>query len=116
MSVETTDYAVCAQEGCKVALPTPEDAREHIDATMTPTGATTGVTATAHSYRILNPTPEEKAQRAVDRIVQTATERACEDLDSEIQSGRVQPDDVRTALSRYPDFSDEWDAWTEGDR
>lgn len=113
MSTQATDYAVCVEEGCGIALPTPEDAARHGNETMRATGATTGVTARGHSRRILNPTPQEKADRAVARIVEEAIERAFEDIDREISNGGMTRAEATEALRWFPDFTDGWAEWNE---
>ena len=106
-------YAVCSD--CGVDLPTPQDAHEHSQATMTPTGATSGVTARGHGYRVINPTPEEKARRIVDREVgdamEQARENAFEGLDREIRAGRITEGEVSEHIRYYDGFADEWAEW-----
>jgi hypothetical protein len=111
MSAETTDYAVCVEEGCGIALPTPEDAEKHGKETMRATGDVTGVTARGHARRILNPTREQQADRAVGYEIERATERAFEALDREIEAGRLTRAEVTKAMRYYPDFADGWAEW-----
>lgn len=112
-TTETTDYAVCTREGCRIALPTPEDARKHGNDTMEPTGATTGVTARGHGYSVLNPTRDEQVTRMVGFEIDQATTRAFEALDSMVDEGRLTREEITKALRWYPDFSDGWSEWNQ---
>lgn len=119
MSTETTakPYAICKHDGCAADLPTPADVKKHTAETMAPTGATTGITARSHAYEVVNPSPEEEAERAaqsvVGRAIQEAQERAFEEIDREIDAGRVTKEAVTKELRHYPDFADGWAEWRD---
>jgi ribonucleotide reductase alpha subunit len=116
MSNETTTqpYAICTTEGCDVEHVDREAMREHQKQTMAPTGEP-GVVARSHSSRVVNPTPEEIVERAarsaVNRALEDAQERAFDDLDREIRSGRVTEAAVTKELRYYSDFADGWDEY-----
>lgn len=110
----TQPYAICTTEGCGVEHAHREAMREHQKATMALTGEP-GVVARSHSSRVVNPTPEEARQSliryTVGRAIEDAQQRAFDDLDREIQSGRVTEEDVTAELRNYPDFDDAWDEY-----
>lgn len=121
MSAETTTaqpYAICTTEGCGVELADQEAAEEHRTSTMAPTGEA-GVVARSHSTRVVNPTPEEAEEQAARRVVawaiESAQERAFEDIDRDIRNGAATEEAVTKELRFYPDFADAWDEWRKAD-
>jgi len=109
---DTKPYAVC--NTCGTDLQTPAEQREHMDATMKATGEL-GITARSHSTTVVNPTPEEVEARRLRGVVESATERAlnelCERLDDDVRRGRITEQQVTEQLRGYPDFSDAWADW-----
>lgn len=102
-------YARCLV--CDTVLPTPADAQQHSNDTMTPVDNEPGVVARAHRMRILNPTPLELAENDVRYEVDRAIERCCGELWSDVERGEHSRDDVTKALAYYPDFAEVWDEW-----
>lgn len=106
-------YARCLT--CDLVLPTPDEARQHSQDSMEPVTGEGSVIARGHSYRIVNPTPEERAASQVRREVEDAVLRCMEDLDTMVYRGRLTVDQVREGLRDYPDFRDAWDEYVEGE-
>jgi len=110
-------YARCLTEGCGFVADTKEQMSAHADESMTPTGATTGVTASGHSYRVENPSRADALRSKVMQEADDALESALtEFVDSVYRLHRN--DDVPladlTAAVKAAFLSHEWDeAWAE---
>lgn len=112
MTAETDQYAICldcdAEHADRAAM------NQHGHDTLAPTGEQ-GVVARGHRSRVVNPTPEEQAQRRIRSVVSSAVESGMnetfEDLDRAIRRGHVTEDAVTKELRSYPDFTDGWDEW-----
>lgn len=102
-------YAVC--KTCGVDLPTPDDASRHAKETMQPIDGT--VNARSHTWQVINPTPQELAEREVRWVVEGALTDFCFELDRLIERGKVTREQVTEALRGYSDFADSWEDWEE---
>ena len=115
MSTTTAPHSIC--NDCGEEFASRAEAQSHGEATMTPTGATTGITARGHTVRTVNPTPEEQAESRLRSIVGSAVsdalDRAFDRLDTAIRRGEATEEDVTRELQNYPDFADGWDEWRE---
>jgi len=110
-------YARCLTEGCGFVADTKEQMSTHAAESMTPTGATTGITAQGHSYRVENPSREEALRSAVMREADDALESALTDFADSVYRLHTN-DDVPlvelTAAVKEASPSEEWDeAWAE---
>lgn len=117
-TTDTTQYAHCLD--CPTVFADRAAMREHMSATMTPTGEQ-GVVARGHGALVDNPTPEEQAESrarsTVSRAIERAMDEAFEDLDGDIRRGYVTEAEVTAQLRFYSDFADAWDEWrAEADR
>jgi len=110
-------YARCLTEGCGFVADTKEQMSAHAAESMTPTGATTGVAAQGHSYRVENPSRADALRSEVMREADDALENAqTEFVDAvyRLHANDGVPLADLTAAVKAASPSHEWDAaWAE---
>ena len=109
----STHYAECVECGEKTN--TRAAALAHSSSTMQASGADSGVTASGHSFTVVNPTPDELNQRRIDSkvnwAIDDAIQSAIEELERDVERGDITAAEVASALNAYPDFADAWDEY-----
>jgi len=120
-------YARCVD--CGFVADTREQMSEHASSTMKPTGQSSGVTASGHSYRVENPAREDAIRREVMREAADALESAVQEFIESVYrlhsregvslkelTEAVKSSEWSEAWAEYiADDEDEDEAETEGD-
>lgn len=102
----TKSYAKC--EDCGLDLADRDAVTAHGRDTMTPTGATSGITASGHRVSIVNPTESEIQASRVRMKIQDALDSAYEDLYDSIERGEFTAEQVKAEMWVF-DVADGWD-------
>lgn len=87
---------------CGIELDTQDDSRSHMDDTMRASGGK------SHTVWIANPDRATRIKWGTSLIVESAIDRAIEELDGLVQRGQITTGEVEEALSLYPNFEDAW--------
>ncbi|WP_269304854.1 hypothetical protein [Aeromicrobium sp. HA] len=112
MTDATTHHSECLDCEAKFADKNEADVhmRETFDAA--PVGAD-GWSRSGHRTRVVNPTPEEraeiKARSTVSWAVSDAVDGAIDSLIRKVDRGDITAEEVRHHLRSYSDFIDAWD-------
>jgi len=110
-------YARCSEDGCGFVADTKEQMSEHSSSTMKPTGQTSGVTASGHSYRVENPSREDAIWREVMREADDALESAVQEFVDSVyrlhSREGVSLDELTVAVKSVAPSSEWSEAWAE---
>ena len=108
MSTETQVFPYSRCQNCSEEFADPSASNAHL--TVTHAESSNG---RSHTVTVVNPTPEERAQREVDSIVEDAISECMDKLDRAIDRGRLTAEQVVEGLNWHSDFADAWSEYVE---